>query len=172
MVILTACRTGEAIGATWPEVDEEARLWCIPGARMKKAGRDHKVPLSGATTALLAGLPRHRAKLFGGSNMAMAMLLRRMGRGDLTVHGFRSTFATCCKDIGVAAELREMGRRMPRATKWLQPTRPGPKSSIAGASWPSDGRGFGNPRSNSQPRSSCSRAVVSPRTIRCRRVRE
>jgi integrase len=24
--------------------------------------------------------------------MAMAMLLRRMGRGDITVHGFRSTF--------------------------------------------------------------------------------
>jgi integrase len=31
-----------------------------------------------------------------------------MGRGDLTTHGFRSTFATWCKDTGVAAELREM----------------------------------------------------------------
>jgi integrase len=40
--------------------------------------------------------------------MAMAMTLRRMGRGDLAVHGFRSTFATWCKDVGVAAELREM----------------------------------------------------------------
>jgi integrase len=100
-VILTACRTGEAIGATWPEIDEKARLWAIPG-------RDHKVPLAGAAMALLADLPREGTKLFGGSNMAMAMLLRRMGRGDLTVHGFRSTFATWCKDIGVAAELREM----------------------------------------------------------------
>ncbi|KTW17289.1 hypothetical protein [Sphingomonas sanguinis] len=26
------------------------------------------------------------------SNMAMAMLLRRMGHGDITTHGFRSTF--------------------------------------------------------------------------------
>ena len=26
------------------------------------------------------------------SNMALLMLLRRMGRGDLTAHGFRSTF--------------------------------------------------------------------------------
>jgi integrase len=106
-VILTACRTGEAIGATWQEIDEEASLWCIPGARMK-ASRDHKIPLAGAAMSLLADLPRDRAKLFGGSNMAMAMLLRRMSRGDLTVHGFRSTFATWCKDIGVAAELREM----------------------------------------------------------------
>jgi integrase len=106
-LILTACRTGEAIGARWQEIDEKARLWVIPAARMK-GGRDHKVPLAGAAMALLAGLPRDRAKVFGGSNMAMAMLLRRMGRSDLTVHGFRSTFATWCKDIGVAAELREM----------------------------------------------------------------
>jgi integrase len=105
--ILTACRTGEAIGATWQEIDEEACLWTIPGGRMK-AGRDHKVPLAGSAMTLLAGLNRDRAKLFGCSNMAMAMTLRRMGRGDLTVHGFRSTFATWCKDIGVAAELREM----------------------------------------------------------------
>jgi hypothetical protein len=39
-------------------------------------------------------LDHDRAKLFGSSNMAMNMLLRRMGRGDLTVHGLRSTFAT------------------------------------------------------------------------------
>jgi len=58
--------------------------------------------------ALLAALDHDRAKLFGCSKTAMNMLLRRMGRGDLTVHGFRSTFATWCKDIGVASELREM----------------------------------------------------------------
>jgi integrase len=40
--------------------------------------------------------------------MGMAKLLRRIGRGDLTVHGFRSTFATWCKDVGVAAELRDL----------------------------------------------------------------
>jgi integrase len=33
-VILTACRTGEAIGAAWEEIDEGARLWRVPGARM------------------------------------------------------------------------------------------------------------------------------------------
>jgi hypothetical protein len=40
--------------------------------------------------------------------MAMPKLLRRMGHADLIIHGFRSTFATWCKDFGVAAELREM----------------------------------------------------------------
>jgi integrase len=32
------------------------------------------------------------SRVFPISNMGMPMLLRRMGRGDLTVHGFRSTF--------------------------------------------------------------------------------
>jgi integrase len=107
-VILTACRTGEAIGATWPEIDEEARLWCVPGSRMK-AGRDHKAPLAGAAMALLATLPRGRAKLFGCSNMAMTMTLRRMGRGDLTVHGFRSTFSDwVAEQTNFPAEVREL----------------------------------------------------------------
>jgi integrase len=99
------------------------------------------VPLAGATMALLADRPRHRAKLFGGSNMAMAMLLRRMGRGDLTVHGFRSTFASWCKDIGVAAELREMALAHAEGDKVAAAYTSGAKSSIAGASWRSDARG-------------------------------
>jgi integrase len=32
------------------------------------------------------------------SNMAMLMLLRRMGRDDLTAHGFRSTFRDWCAE--------------------------------------------------------------------------
>jgi hypothetical protein len=54
---------------------------------------------------LLADLPRDPAKLFGGSNMAMATLLCRMGRGDLTVHGFRSDLRDVVQGIGVATEL-------------------------------------------------------------------
>jgi len=89
--ILTACRTGEAIGATWGEFDEEARTWTIPAERMK-AGREHRVPLSEPALALLARVDRTGSRIFPLSNMAMAMTLRRMGRGDLTVHGFRSSF--------------------------------------------------------------------------------
>jgi len=32
------------------------------------------------------------------SNMAIAMLLRRMGRSGLTVHGFGSTFSDWCAE--------------------------------------------------------------------------
>lgn len=99
--ILTAARSGEVFGMRWEEVDLENRLWTVPADRMK-ARSEHEVPLSAAATALLrsmktrATVPEHF--VFGAepkkalSNMAMTALLRRMGRGDITVHGFRSTF--------------------------------------------------------------------------------
>jgi hypothetical protein len=31
--ILTACRSGEVRGATWPEIDTDARLWTVPAKR-------------------------------------------------------------------------------------------------------------------------------------------
>lgn len=100
LTILTACRTSEVLGATWDEIDLEARTWTIPAERMK-AGKLHRVPLSDAALAVLASLPRVAGSpyLFPGaragrplSNMAMLMGLRRLERGELTMHGFRSTF--------------------------------------------------------------------------------
>jgi len=96
--ILTACRTGEVIGALWSEIDPQAAIWTIPAVRMK-AHREHRVPLSMQTLALLRDLPRmdgNDAVFWGArkptiSNMAMLELLRGM-RPGLTVHGFRSSF--------------------------------------------------------------------------------
>lgn len=95
--ILTAARTGEVIGAKVGEIDFGAKVWTIPGARMK-AGREHRVPLCGRALEIIETVPNNGEFLFVGaknrplSNMAMLQLLERMGRGDLTVHGFRSTF--------------------------------------------------------------------------------
>jgi integrase len=106
--ILTAARTGEVIGATWPEIDLGARLWVIPAERMK-AGREHRVPLSEPVAALLVSLPRKGSRVFPVSNMAMLMLLRRMGRDGLTAHGFRSTFSDwCAEQTSTPSEVREM----------------------------------------------------------------
>ena len=52
-VALTAARSGEVRGMEWSEVDLAARTWTVPGSRMK-AGRSHRVPLSGAALAVLA----------------------------------------------------------------------------------------------------------------------
>jgi integrase len=102
--ILTAARTGEVIGARWSEVDLLDKIWTVPSERMK-AHREHRVPLSTRALAILEEMQPHRHAdhgfLFPGgkngkplSNMAFLMLLRRMGRGDLTAHGFRATFKT------------------------------------------------------------------------------
>ena len=98
--ILTAARTGEVIGARWSEINFSERIWMVPAERMK-ADKEHRVPLSDAAIAILKDLVkvRHGDFIFPGgrgarpiSNMAMAMMLRRMGRNELTVHGFRSSF--------------------------------------------------------------------------------
>jgi integrase len=97
--ILTAARTGEVIGARWDEIDLKAATWTVPAGRMK-ASREHRVPLSSTTLALLKNLPREDGNPFifvgprtgGLSDAAMTAALKRLGHADITVHGFRSTF--------------------------------------------------------------------------------
>ncbi len=96
--ILTASRSGEVRGATWPEIDLKARTWTIQGARMK-AGKEHRVPLSQAAVDLLEKLPRMAGvdlvfpAARGGtlSDMTLSAVLRRM-EVPAVPHGFRSTF--------------------------------------------------------------------------------
>ena len=98
--ILTAARTGEVIGATWDEIDLEKEVWTVPAKRMK-AGKEHRVPLSERAVEILQKLPHEDGNPFvfigpranGLSNMAMASVLKRMERSDITVHGFRSVFS-------------------------------------------------------------------------------
>jgi integrase len=112
--IFTACRSGEVRGASWAEIDLRAKLWTIPSSRMK-AGKEHRVPLSAPALRLLASLPRegdlifHGAKLTGPlSDMSLTAVLRRLNRGDITVHGFRSTF----RDWGSEAEGNAFSREV------------------------------------------------------------
>lgn len=96
--ILTAARSGEIRGATWEEIDLKKAVWVVPAGRMK-AGKEHQIPLSPAAVHLLKELPKLPEKpwVFQGakgqlSDMALTAVLKRMGRTDITVHGFRSTF--------------------------------------------------------------------------------
>jgi integrase len=97
--ILTAARTGEALGATWREFDPDAGVWTIPANRMK-AAREHRVPLSARAVEILRAMSEAKTGpyVFPGrgqrplSNMAMVAVLKRMKRGYVTVHGFRSAF--------------------------------------------------------------------------------
>lgn len=108
-VILTAARSGEVLGATWREIDMKSAVWTVPDVRMK-AGREHRVPLSPAALDILRAVAPLRPKdddgsapVFPGmdpkkplSGMALLMTLRRQKHGDLTAHGFRSSFRDWC----------------------------------------------------------------------------
>lgn len=107
-VILTAARSGEVRGACWDEIDLKSKIWSIPASRMK-AGRAHRVPLTDEALDILQTVSelheelvfpsRHGRKM---SDMTFKALLKRMGRADLTAHGFRSTFRDWCSEVALA----------------------------------------------------------------------
>lgn len=113
--ILTAARTGEVLAARWREFDLAEQVWVVPPERMK-AGKEHRVPLSEAALAVIGPAGPPDGFVFPGarpgaplSNMALLMTLRRMGRSDLTAHGFRSTFSDWCTErTNFPSEVREM----------------------------------------------------------------
>jgi integrase len=98
-LILEAARTNEVLGAKWSEIDIKGRLWVVPADRMK-AGREHRVPLSVGAVAVLERIGKQTTDyVFSdrGSKLpywALDQILRRMGRDDITVHGFRAAFRT------------------------------------------------------------------------------
>ena len=113
-LILTAARSGEVRGATWAEVDLDAAVWTIPGDRIK-AGREHRVPLSGAALAVLGAA--HEATGGEGlcfpaprggplSDATLGKLMRDRGI-DAVPHGFRSSFKDWASESAVPREVSE-----------------------------------------------------------------
>ncbi len=94
LLILTAARTGELMGAPWSEIDLQGRLWVIPDRRMK-AGVEHRVPLSDRALAILEALPREGEHVFPGASdrslrsRRLMKVLNSLRGGGLTVHGFK-----------------------------------------------------------------------------------
>jgi integrase len=108
-LILTAARSGEALGARWDEIDKATATWTIPKERMK-AAKMHRVPLSAPALAILAEMRAAKRGdhpfVFPGqrprkplSNMALEMTMRRLGAGEFTPHGMRSSFRDWATEI-------------------------------------------------------------------------
>lgn len=133
-LILTAARSGEVLGATWAEIDLDAKVWTVPPQRMK-AGREHRVPLTGRALTILKSVRPlatssdwRTAPLFPGQNagrpvsaMALSNLMGRMGCAA-TVHGFRSSFrdwagevSTHPREVAEAALAHTVGDATERA---------------------------------------------------------
>src|SRR5262249_29140375 len=121
-LILTVTRTSETIGARWPEIDMQNKVWTIPASRIK-AGKEHRVPLAPRSIAILKEMTKAGTGeagsgefVFSGrrpkqplSNMALLAVLKRMERGDLTVHGFRSSFRDwAAESTSYPSEVAEM----------------------------------------------------------------
>ena len=113
-LIATAARSIEARGATWAEIDLEAREWRILASRMK-AKRDHVVPLSAMALAVLgdaanmadtSGLVFPSATGKPMSDSTLSKLLRENGI-EAVPHGFRSSFRDWAGETGVAREVAE-----------------------------------------------------------------
>ena len=115
-LVLTAARSGEVRSAVWPEFDMEAAIWAIPGERMK-AGREHRVPLSGRALEILNEARAHddgSGLVFPASSgrrpisvSTLSKLLRELDI-DAVPHGFRSTFRDWCSEAAqVPRELAE-----------------------------------------------------------------
>jgi integrase len=98
--VLTAARLGEALHATWDEINLDSGIWTVPASRMK-GGKEHRVPLSRAALAVLKDMQAIRQSDYVfpgardgrpiGKNMPLKLLNKLTGDGA-TVHGFRSSF--------------------------------------------------------------------------------
>lgn len=108
-IILTAARVSEAVGATWAEIDLDSATWTVPKTRMK-AHRSHRVALSNDAVRLLKSICPEEARaakvfVFPGGRLrrpltiaAPLKVVHDMGRKDITVHGFRSSFRDWAAD--------------------------------------------------------------------------
>lgn len=105
--VLAVSRSSEVRKAVWSEIDLKNKVWTIPEDRMKKE-KEHDVPLTERMIEILKSLPREEGNpyVFIGdsgdghlSENALLNNLEYMGYGDLTQHGFRSTFREWAGEI-------------------------------------------------------------------------
>lgn len=131
LIALTAARSGEVRGATWPEIDLDGALWVVPGERMK-SGKEHRVPLVPEAVQLLRDLPRVSGSDFvfpnikGSmlSDMSVSAVMRRMQAAEEAAerkgwldpqsgrpavpHGLRSTFRDWAAEHGIERDVAEL----------------------------------------------------------------
>ena len=129
---LTAARSGEVREAVWSEIDVDEKIWVIPATRMK-AGKEHRVPLSGAAVSLLNDLPKFAGSTHvfpstkgkAMSDMTLSAVMRRMNDDEIAAdrpgwidtrlqrpavpHGLRSTFRDWCAErTGYPSDMAEI----------------------------------------------------------------
>jgi integrase len=64
LLTLTGQRRDEVGGMRWSEIDDDKKLWTLPGSRTKNH-REHAVPLSDSALAFITASPHYKDYVFG-----------------------------------------------------------------------------------------------------------
>lgn len=108
-MLLTGCRSGEALNAQWSQIDLRNRIWTKPSSETKQR-REHRVPFSSAVEELLS---RRRAETVGtyifpgrlGTPLrdvrrTWQSVCKETGIGSVRIHDLRHTFASLAASSG------------------------------------------------------------------------
>jgi integrase len=130
LIMMTGCRPGEAMRATWAEFDEP-RCWHKP-SQHTKARRRHRVPLSAAATELIASLRSKRAAdsefVFPGRIRGQPLrelrgcweaVVDRAGLNGATIYDLRHSFASIGAGGGLSLQIigKLLGHTVARTTE-------------------------------------------------------
>lgn len=129
LLLLTGCRSGELLSATWDQFDLEKAVWTKPSSHTKTK-KVHRVALSEPALALIEGLWRrreipgryvfpsvkgqHRKSL----KAAWADIRVRAGIEDVRIHDLRHTSASLMLSAGVPLDIvgRVLGHTQAQTT--------------------------------------------------------
>ena len=129
LLLLTGCRSGELLSATWDQFDLEKAMWTKPSSHTKTK-KVHRVALSSPAVALLTGLRRRREipgrYVFPGVSgqhrkslkAAWADIRVRAGIEDVRIHDLRHTAASLMLSAGVPLDIvgRVLGHTQAQTT--------------------------------------------------------
>lgn len=109
LIMLTGCRKGEALSATWSQFDLAGRTWTKPSSHTKQQ-ETHRIPLSIPAVMLLQDIKKQSGKspyLFpsGDSHQedvksAWTTIRHRAGIPDVRIHDLRHQFASVLVSAG------------------------------------------------------------------------
>lgn len=129
LLLLTGCRSGELLSATWSQFDLEKAMWTKPSSHTKTK-KVHRVTLSAPAVALLNGLWQRREVpnryVFPGTGdqhrkslkAAWSDIRIRAGIEDVRIHDLRHTSASLVLSAGVPLDIvgRVLGHTQAQTT--------------------------------------------------------
>jgi integrase len=132
LVMLTGCRPGEAMAATWSQFDAQPGFWIKPAATTKQR-RDHRLPLGAPALALLSEIRERRGTVAAGDYVfpgqrpgrplqqlqtCWDVVCKNAGLTDVRIYDLRHTFAATGAGGGLSLPLigRLLGHTQHRTT--------------------------------------------------------